>query len=74
MDDNEFPDEFNLRFRIHALYVHLRATLDFADEISREGPDHLTPDDMKLYDDLTNQLERGWMEMMKMKKRVRGLV
>ena len=74
MNDTEFPNEFNLRMRAHALYVHLYATLEFADEISAEGPEALSPDDLKLFDDLAEQLERGWIKAAKIKKRAQGEV
>ena len=37
MNDNEFPHEFNLRFRNHAFFVHMRSTLEFANEIAKEA-------------------------------------
>ena len=68
MDASEFPDEFNLRFRNHVLFVHLKATLEFANEIATEGPDNLSADDLKLFDDLAAQLEQAWIESVKLKK------
>lgn len=69
MDASEFPDEFNLRFRNHVLFVHLKATLEFANEIATEGPDHLSADDLKLFDDLAEQLETAWIDAVKIRKR-----
>ena len=69
MDASEFPDEFNLRFRNHVLYVHLKSTLEFADVIATEGPDNLNPADLKLFDELVAQLESAWVEAAKIRKR-----
>jgi len=74
MDASEFPDEFNLRFRNHVLYVHLKSTLEFADAIATEGPDNLNPDDLKLFDELVAQLESAWVESAKIKKRAYGQI
>ena len=68
MDASEFPDEFNLRFRNQVLFVHIKATLEFASEIATEGPDNLSPEDRKLFDDLVDQLEKAWIEAVKLKK------
>ena len=72
MDAIEFPDEFNLRFRNHVLYVHLKSTLQFASVIATEGPDNLNTADLKLFDELVTQLESGWVEAVKIKKRAYG--
>ena len=71
MDASDFPDEFNLRFRNHVLFVHLEATLEFASEIASEGPDNLSLDDVRLFDELAEQLERAWIEASKLKMRAR---
>ena len=72
MDATEFPDEFNLRFRNHVLYVHLKSTLEFAEAIATEGPEHLTHADLKLFDELVDQLENAWVEAAKIRKRAYG--
>ena len=72
MDATEFPDEFNLRFRNHVLYVHVKSTLEFANVIATEGPVHLSPDDLNLFDELVAQLESAWVQAAKIKKRAYG--
>ena len=74
MDATEFPDEFNLRFRNHVLYVHVRSVLEFANVIATEGPDNLNPADLKLFDELVAQLESAWVESAKIKKRAYGQI
>ena len=69
MDATEFPDEFNLRFRNHVLYVHLKSTLEFAEAIATEGPANLSRDDLKLFDELVAQLETAWVDAAKIRKR-----
>jgi hypothetical protein len=69
---NEFPDDVSLRFRAHVLCVYAQSTLQLAAEIAADGPDHLSDEDLKLFDDLADACERIFIEAVKVKRMVRG--
>jgi len=71
MPFDDFPDEASLGFRFHVLCVYAQSTLHFASEIAEEGPDNLSDEDKKRFDDLADCLERISFEADKLRKRVR---
>ena len=70
MSYDNFPDEVSLRFRAHVLFVYAQSTLKFASELADEGAANLDTDTLKTFEALARELERIWIEAVKINKRV----
>ena len=69
---DDFPHETSLRFRAHVLFTYAQSTLDFAAELAEEKTKYLDGDTIETFNDLARELERIWIEAVKIKSRVRG--
>lgn len=68
---DDFPDEASLRFRAHVLFTYAQSTLEFAAELAEEKTKYLDSDTLETFSDLANELERIWIEAVKIKSRVK---
>ena len=68
---DDFPDEASLRFRAHILFTYAQSTLEFAAELAEENTKYLDSDTLETFSDLANELERIWIEAVKIKSRVK---
>ena len=71
MSYDDFPNELSLQFRSHVLFVYAQSTLNFATELADEGAKNLDCETLTAIDVLADELERLWIEAVKIKSRVR---